>query len=531
MKKNPLLNFYIKILLILLSSGLLIISFYDSFAFASWFCLVPFFVVLSFSTLCQSALFGWVTGILFFAGVTVWFTEYSFIYWLPIIGFLSLYFLFYGIIFYFIYAKVRWTSVRILLVSSIWIAGEYLRHRTFLAFPWGVLGYSQHDFLPLMQLTKITGILGISLLIIMVNLSISEIIRKYIFTGVDKKTPVQSAKEKNFVFKKRYEKYLKQTKPFISLLIITIITVVVVLSGVMYMKLYDYSDRMNKINIALVQPNISFDDKYRNDSAVLIPEPYRQDRFFREDTELVVFPESVIWGTLDRERNKNFKNWVEKTASEEGLHFIMGQILCDEEENYYNAVQLYDQSLNILGRYNKIHPLPCGEYMPYPDILGFLSFLNIAKLNITPANEVITIDYPDKGIMGTNICFESTIPLISRSFRSLGSDLLFTFTDDAGFRDSIASWQHLIFSRVRAIENGSFMVHIGNNGISAIIDPLGVIEVKSELMEKQVLYGKVYFTESVTFFTKYGELIIYTLWGISFAVFIYYLLKKKSGID
>ena len=268
MKKNPPLNLFIKILLILLSSGLLIISFYDNFSFASWFCLIPLFVVLSISTLCQSVLFSWFSGILFFAGVTGWFTRYSFIYWLPIIGFLSLYFLFYGVIFYFIYSKVRWPYVRILLISAIWIAGEYLRHRTFLAFPWGVLGYSQHGFLPLMQLTKITGILGISLLIILINLSLSEIIREYLLAFADKKASMASKQEKNPLHNRRHGKYLKQIKPYISFSVTAMLAIIVLLSGAIYIRLYDYESKMNKINVALVQTNISFDDKYKKDSGV-----------------------------------------------------------------------------------------------------------------------------------------------------------------------------------------------------------------------------------------------------------------------
>ena len=122
------------------------------------------------------------------------------------------------------------------------------------------------------------------------------------------------------------------------------------------------------------------------------------------------------------------------------------------------------------GIHRKIHPLPCAEYMPYPEVLWFLKFMNIAKLNITPSKGFSLINYPLKGSIGTNICFESTIQLISRTFRKNGANILFTFTDDAGFKDSIASWHHLVFSRVRAVENNSYMVHIGNNGISAIID-------------------------------------------------------------
>ncbi len=164
--------------------------------------------------------------------------------------------------------------------------------------------------------------------------------------------------------------------------------------------------------------------------------------------------------------------------------------------------------------------------MPYPGVLGFLSFMNIAKLNITPSREATLIEYPLKGNIGTNICFESTIALISRTFRENGADMLFTFTDDAGFKDSIASWHHLVFSRARAIENNSYMVHIGNNGISAIIDNSGRIIAKTSIVTKEVLYGSAYFNDEKSFYSIFGELLLYIYFGITFIIFIVFSIGR-----
>ena len=168
--------------------------------------------------------------------------------------------------------------------------------------------------------------------------------------------------------------------------------------GYIYFKAKDKKYTGEKLDIAIVQPNISFDDKFETGTGVLIPDKTgRRGKYFPESTDLVVYPESVIWGDIDLERNKEFHDWVKNTAKKENLYFLMGQILWNENKEYYNTVQLYSPDLKILGRYNKIHPLPCAEYMPYPKALGFLSFMNIAKLNITPANQVILIEYPGKG--------------------------------------------------------------------------------------------------------------------------------------
>ncbi|MDD5600942.1 MAG: hypothetical protein PHC87_04225, partial [Actinomycetota bacterium] len=207
---------------------------------------------------------------------------------------------------------------------------------------------------------------------------------------------------------------------------------------------------------------------------------------------------------------------------------MMGQILWDENKNYYNSVCLYNKNLELLGRYNKMHPLPCAEYMPYPDILGFFSFLNVAKLNITPSDKFILIHYPGRGDIGTNICFESTLQIISRIYRKMGADILFTFTDTAGFKNSIVGWHHLIFSRVRAIENNSFMVHSGNNGVSAIVDPYGRILCKTNIGTREVLYGSVYFNNNKSFYSKYGELLLYIYSGAVFIALLFYIFKNLA---
>jgi apolipoprotein N-acyltransferase len=582
-----------RILLVLVSAGLLIISFNDKFSFVAWFALIPYFLVIPSFTLGKSVLYSWLTGICFFTGITYWFTAYSFMFWFPILGILSLSFVFFGIAFYFVYSMIRLPVLRIIIISSIWTAVEFFRHRTFLAFPWGVLGYSQHNYLPVMQISKLTGVLGISILIVLFNLCIAEMLiyfinskktavlsgifynikgkpgndsegkeHQYLKAGVSSCEIFKTTRQKHNYLEAEFsnkrtedisyttsaasgkgipllnknvkqKNFIKTNKKVIIPAICVALAVIINISaGAVYLALNKdssngYSNR--KINVALVQPNITFEAKFDTDTDVLIPQKTgTAGKYFKAGTELVVFPESVIWGAIERDRNKSFYEWVKNSAKNEGLHFIMGQILWDTQEHYYNAVQLYTPDLQIIGRYNKMHPLPCAEYMPYPNALGFLSFMNIAKLNITPVKEFVLIDYPGKGKIGANICFESTLPIISRTFRKLGADVLFTFTDTAGFEDSLAARYHLVFSQVRAVENNSFMVHSGNNGISAIIDPNGKILAQTSLVKKEVLYGTIYLNGNISFYSRYGELVIYIYFALTFIYLLVYLIRINS---
>jgi apolipoprotein N-acyltransferase len=495
-----------RLLLVLISAALLASSFYGP-GFLAWFSLVPFFISLRYSNLRQTVFFSFILGLSYFAGVTYWFTEYSFVFWLPILAILSSYIAILGIALYYINAKIGSPALRITLLAAAWMAVEFFRSRTFLAFPWGLLAYSQHDYLPIMQIAGITGVYGVSLILILFNASLAETILRFI-----KHRKISPAK-------------------FKYILPVTILVVIIIIYGLV--NIYQYRrdpGHETSIDIALVQTNITFDDKFEKDSGVLIPDPHDSETYFRQGTELVVYPETVLWGSL--ERNETFGNWVKETIKAEGLHFITGQILWDDEKNYYNTVNLYSPDAEIIGRYNKIHPLPCAEYMPYPDILFMFRFLNIAKTNITPVTDFEMIEYPGKGMLGTNICFESTLPLISRTFRDRGAGAIFVFTDDAGFRESQASWHHVIFSRARAIENGCYVVHSSNMGVSAVIDPTGELRVKTPLGQKLVAYDRIYLNDNKTFYAEYGNAVLYGYFGFAIIYLIIYLFitirRKKS---
>ena len=195
--------------------------------------------------------------------------------------------------------KNKMAVSRIILISSIWISVEFLRHRTFLAFPWGVMGYSQHNYLPLMQISKLTGVLGVSLLIVLFNLCLAEIII-------------------HFTCKRAFK-----FQVLFSFIAIVVLVASNALFGSIYFKAKDKKYTGEKLDVAVVQPNISFDDKFETGTAVLIPDKSGSgDKYFSEGTDLVVYPESVIWGDMELERNKELRDWVKNTAQKKIYIFL-----------------------------------------------------------------------------------------------------------------------------------------------------------------------------------------------------------------
>ncbi len=494
---------YQKIILAVISSLLLFLSFMD-LGFLAWFALIPFFSVIYNSSFKQSLLFSFICGLGYFMGVTYWTVELPVKFaWVLIFILMSLYFMIFGIAVYFIFKKIPQAYLRIFLVPAVWILMEFIRSQTYMAFTTGILGYSQHYFLPLMQITRFTGIYGVSFIILLFNITVFE-------------TIWFSLKNKKFT-----SRYL-----IISAAILTVSIAYGMISVGNNLDRVIAGKGYNEVKIAAVQPNIIFGQKYEEGGGDLIPEPYSRDSYFKEGTDLVVFSESVLWGFMDR--NKVFADWAEKTLRKQNMYLLVGQYTYNKDKSeYYNSAVLYDPGFKIIGKYDEIHPVPFSQFMPYPKITGFFKFLDFSIVNLVPGNDHTPLHLPDKGKLGINICYESTLSSVSRNFRKSGAEAIIVIADNSSMSDSIAPWNHLIFSKVRAIENGVYVVHCTNTGISGIISPDGNILTKTKLLTKDVMYGSIYLIPEKTFYAKFGNLLLFLYLGaVSAGTFIFLLSRK-----
>ncbi len=499
---------YQRLILSIATASFLFLSFKD-LGFFAWFSFLPFFILVYRSNLKQTILFSFISGLGFFLGVTYWMALLPVKYtWLLLALLLSIIFIVFGIALYYIVHKIKQPYLRIFLIPAAWVLLEYLRSQTLLAFTIGILGYTQHNFLPLMQAVKYTGIYGISLIVVLFNAVIFE-------------TIIFSLKKRKVIFK-----YLIIAFSILAVFIVYgILSVNNNLNRVIREK--DYSE----IKVAVVQANVLFGHKYSEKGIEIIPEPYSSSSYFKEGTELVIFSESALWDFMDE--NKEFREWAEEVLKNESFYMLIGQYIHNEDySEYYNSALLYDDDIAVQGRYDEIHPVPFSQYLPYPRVLKFLGFLDFSKFNLILGREYNSIIYPGKGRLGVNICYESTIPSIARKIKNNGAEAIILISDDSSMLDSTAPWHHLIFSKVRAIENGCYVVHCGNSGISAIISPDGNLMEKSELLSSEVLYGSIYLIPDKTFYTKFGDLLVLLYFGIVFslaiAYFVYGKVKRKN---
>ena len=107
------------------------------------------------------------------------------------------------------------------------------------------------------------------------------------------------------------------------------------------------------------------------------------------------------------------------------------------------------------------------------------------------------------------ICYEGILPEAGRTYRQRGADLLVNITNDAWFGNTSAPHQHLSMTVFRAVENRLFLIRAANTGISAIVDPTGMIADRSRLFEKATVRGTIHFMNMKTFYSAYGDVFVY----------------------
>ena len=144
-----------------------------------------------------------------------------------------------------------------------------------------------------------------------------------------------------------------------------------------------------------------------------------------------------------------------------------------------NSAYMLDPRGEVLGRTDKIHLVPFGEYVPLARFLPFVKKMVVGIGDFKPGS--INPLPLGKTLVGTLVCFEAIFPDIARDYVRAGSRILINITNDAWFGRSSAPYQHLVMSKFRAIENRVPVIRAANTGVSAFIDILGNVQQESEL--------------------------------------------------
>lgn len=367
---------------------------------------------------------------------------------------------------------------RMLKLELVWTfpvcltALEFARNYVLTGFPWSNIAYSQARFLGMIQLADITGIYGLTFLIALTGASLPSLWHSL---GPSRRSGSQDH---------------RVLRP---VLLALVLVVAARGYGALRISQLEGNDATSRtLKVALLQGNIPQDEKWLAEKSGDILSTYTRltENALDQGAELVVWPEASVPNLLPAELEYMPEQAFPSRGP--GVQHIIGvptylPRLGDADPFVmHNSAFLVDPSRRILGRYDKSHLVPFGEYVPLRSLFFFLGPLVQAVGTFLPGEEIapLTDSLYRYGIL---VCYEDIFPEIARELGRKGAEILVNVTNDAWYGPTSALQQHLDMAVFRAIENRVPVARAANTGISAFVSPTGAVLAQTKAWEEAVL--------------------------------------------
>ncbi|HSR88609.1 MAG TPA: apolipoprotein N-acyltransferase, partial [Pontiella sp.] len=387
-------------------------------------------------------------------------------------------------------------------LTAVWVGSEYLRSVLFTGFPWNSLGVSQYANAAVIQIAEWGGVYLVSACIVWMNVAIFITLRQYTH-GI------------------RLSKY----RPHMELMIGLLPIALSIMQGMN--TLFNKTGAGQGINVALVQPNIKqsakWDDAKDQEIRVRLEE-LTEGVVRLADLDLVIWPETAI---PDFIRSSPVSYDLVTRLTAKGTPLLVGTMdftISDTGVQYFNSSILFDTNGNEIGKYDKQHLVPFGEYVPLPGLMRKFTPIEV-DFGSGAGSTLLPIKGEDS--FSVLICFEDTVaPLAVNAVRA-GARWLVNQTNDAWFDPSFASEQHVAHAVFRCIENRVPMARCSNTGVTCFIDANGIVnrgvDVRTAGFSAGVIHPRSAAAE-LTFYTRYGDLFA---WGcLLICATVFYALCK-----
>ncbi len=226
------------------------------------------------------------------------------------------------------------------------------------------------------------------------------------------------------------------------------------------------------LTVAAVQPDVPLTERWQSANLGEIEARVWRlsDEAVAAGARWVVWPESAVSRLL--ERDASYRRELAAFTRDHGVWLLLGSIGFDAAGEYYNSVYSVAPAGLLPFRYDKVHLVPFGEYVPVLGRLAFLRPLVREVGSFTPGESTQPLPAPE-GRVGVAVCYEVSFPSLVAAEVRHGATILATITNDGWYGDSAAPRQHLALAVLRAAEARRYMVRAANTGISTIIDPFG----------------------------------------------------------
>lgn len=477
-------------------------------SFLAWVSLIPLFFVIFKKTPAQSFLLGLIAGTSSNAILIYWIPSVpshygdmsfglSFIIYVVFVLFLALYWAFFCL---------TWTKIQhafprgaLLLAPFLWISFEYILTHFLTGFPWGLLGSTQTANIPFIQMASITGVYGLSFVLVL----------------------FQSL----FVYSMKYR---KKTPFFIGLVFVLLIH----LGGLLSLK--KISPNESSFQASVLQGNVSSDIYWDQISTREIWDLFDQhmelSRKAHEDgSRLIIWPEFSVplCFSCPYSYFPDFKEELVRFVKETRSTLLLGSnetTVSSGIRQYHNTALCLRPDLSMT-QYYKMHLVPFGEYTPYEKVFSFIQRMTHAIGDITPGTDYRLHRF-DGLKFGSPICYEIIFPNLVRRFAKKGANFMVTITNDGWYGKSSAPYQHFSMAVLRAVENRRFLLRAATTGISGIVDPYGRVLARSEMMTQTFLSGVITPSQKLTFYTRFGDLLPFLSLTLSLIFSILSMAKK-----
>ncbi|MBY0508072.1 MAG: apolipoprotein N-acyltransferase [Bryobacteraceae bacterium] len=208
-----------------------------------------------------------------------------------------------------------------------------------------------------------------------------------------------------------------------------------------------------------------------------------------------------------------FRLSANRLARESHANLIIGSVAFAKPGEPRNSAQLIDPQGNPATRYDKVNLVPFGEYVPWP-FAALVDKVSSEAGTFTPGERVVV-----HGQWGTFICYESAFPHFVRQFTVQGAQVLANLTNDGYFAKSAAREQHIALARMRAIENGRWLLRVTNDGYTMSISPKGRIAAAAAPYQASATVLPFAYESSLTVYARYGDWFAWSClaFGLAFA--------------
>ncbi len=481
--------------------------------FLCWICLTPLLVAilagqqerlqildpsgrdLGATTPGQGFLLGYLSGIIWYAGSCYWVYDVMHVYGglaAPVaLGILILYCLYlglyhgaFGLIVAVLARRSGDSQGRVLaLVPFAWVAVELARARVS-GFPWDVLGTAQVDNIPLTGIATVTGVYGLSFGIALVNTA---------FAAGFLLPPVRR-----------------------RLMLVTSLAAAATLqAGALAHpgpEPVTHTARLVQSNVPILGGS-AWTFQYFQQTLAALTELSEQpgDGLKSPEPRLIVWPESPTPFFLN---DPNFQHAIMAIASQTRSYVVAGSIGVrntpgrEKPSELTNSAAVMSPAGAWVARYDKVHLVPFGEYVPFKSLLTFAQSLTKESGDFSAGTER-TVFVLDGHRMGAFICYESVFPDEVRVFADRGAEVFLNISNDGWFGDTGAPFQHLNMARMRAIENRRWLLRGTNTGITGSIDPYGRLVGQAPRHQRIAIDVPYAFRSDTTFYTRHGDLFAY----------------------